>query len=325
MVNVGPLWQNSLYVGNILGTILYGVELNLWWQTMWALRCSSESRNSPSHHTVIIHRCLSSLLLCLSSIVVVVQAVLGQKMWIGYSGYVGGMEKYYANHTSVWYQVLGLMATVVLQLSSDALLIHRLYIAWKRRCDLILPCILWVGTVVLGTLLCSYSAAQRGNIFAGDAAHIAIAYYAVAIALNMLVTSTLCGRMLFTGRECRRELGPNNSWKYFDAASMIIESSLPRTAVGIAFLVTLALDSGVSVAFLSLYVMLTCVSPQMLILRAALRSSDDHARSFIVGSFLTPSSSPITIGPPPLKTLNASRLGMKEDNYPPDLGFDSEA
>ncbi|KAI6032638.1 hypothetical protein F5J12DRAFT_795639 [Pisolithus orientalis] len=319
MANAGPLWQNSLYIGNILSTILYGVELSLYCQTMRALGCSATgSRDSLSHHTVIIYRCFSSLFLFLVSIFVLVEAIFGQQMWIIHYGYVGGMAQLYVDQSSVWYQILGLMAIVLLQLSSDALLIYRLYLLWKRIWVLVLPCILWVGTVVLGALFCSYCAAQHGNIFAGDAALIAVAYYAVAIALNLLVTSMLCGQMLTIGRKSRRQYGSVSSWKYFNAASVIIESALPCTAVGIAFLVTFALDSGVSVAFLSLYVMLTCVSPQMLILHAAQGTSYDLERKSIVG-VLTPSASPMRPRPPPLSTSNLSRSRMKEDISPPPL------
>lgn len=47
------------------------------------------------------------------------------------------------------------------------------------------------------------------------------------------------------------------SRQLFGAASFIVEPALPRAIIGLAFLVTLALNSGASVAFLSLYVMLT--------------------------------------------------------------------
>ncbi|KAI6129305.1 hypothetical protein EDD16DRAFT_1471432 [Pisolithus croceorrhizus] len=314
MINAGPLWQNSLYIGNILSTILYGVQLALCCQTV---HCSlGESSDSLSLNTPVTRRCLSGLLLLLSSIVVLVQAVLGQEMWIIHYDYNGGMEQYYADHTSVWYQILGLIAMVGLQLSSDALFIHRLYILWERIWVLVPPYVLWVATVVLGALLCAYSATQRGNIFTGEAAHIAIAYYAVVIVLNLLVTSTLCGRIWIMAWRIRSVLGPDYSRRYFCVVLVIIASALPRTAIGIAFLVTLALDSGVSVAFLSLYVMLTCVSSQMLILRAALGFPRDHASHFVPETslkFCSPPISPATPRPPLLLTLNQDKSKTKED------------
>ncbi|KAI6121218.1 hypothetical protein F5141DRAFT_1088728 [Pisolithus sp. B1] len=330
MINAGPLWQNSLYIGNILSTILYGVQLAMCCQTV---HCSTgESLDSLSLNAVVTRRCLSGLLLLLSSIVVLVQAVLGQEMWIIHYDYDGGMEQYYADHTSVWYQILGLMAMVALQLSSDALFIHRIYFLWERIWGLVLPCTLWVGTVVLGALLCAYSATQRGNIFTGEAAHIAIAYYAVAIALNLLVMSTLCGRILIVAWRSRRDVGHDSWRRYFCVVLVIIGFALPRTVIGIAFLVTLALGSGVSVAFLSLYVMLTCVSAQMLILRAALsfprarasRSAPGLGSSLL---FSSPPISPTTPRSPFLLTPNQDRSKTREDicTFPSDLKSDPEA
>lgn len=274
-------------------------------------RSTTESSDSLSHNTVVMHRCLSGFLLFLSSIVVLVQAILGREMWIIHYDYSGGMEQYYADHTFVWYQILGLTAMVASQLTSDAFLIHRLYVLQKRIWDLVLPFILWVGTVVLGALLCAYGATQRGNIFAGEAAHIAVAYYAVAIALNLLITSTLCGRILIIAWGNRKNFGLNYPRWYFCAISMIIRSALPRTTIGIAFLVTLALESGVSVAFLSLYVMLTCVSSQTLILRAAPGSPRGHASRSVSGTSLMPSSAPISPTTPKSPFLTFNEGGSK--------------
>ncbi|KAI6000861.1 hypothetical protein EDD15DRAFT_1805382 [Pisolithus albus] len=327
MINAGPLWQNSFYVGNISSAILYGVEFCICCQTM---RCSTtESSDFLPHKTVVMHRCLSGLLLFLSSIVVLVQAILGREMWIVHYDYNGGMEQYYADHTSVWYQPLCLMAMVALQLTSDAVLIHRLYVLRKRIWDVVLPFTLWVGIVVLGALLCAYSATQRGNIFTGEAAHIAVAYYAVAIALNLLITSMLCGRILIPAWENRKSFGLNYPRWHFGAISTIVWSALPRTAIGIAFLVTLALESGVSVAFLSLYVMLTCVSTQMLIFRAALGSPRGHAPRSVSGSSPMTSSSPTSPTTPrsPFLKFNEGESKTKEDVYAflPDVKSDPEA
>lgn len=44
-------------------------------------------------------------------------------MWIIHHDYAGGMENYYTDHASVWYQILALGTMVLLQLSSDYFLV----------------------------------------------------------------------------------------------------------------------------------------------------------------------------------------------------------
>ena len=48
---------------------------------------------------------------------------------------------------------------------------------------------------------------------------------------------------------------------YTDAVAIIAESALPSTLFGVAYLVTFALKSDVSVFFLSVYVMFTVSAP----------------------------------------------------------------
>ncbi|KAF9240375.1 hypothetical protein BU15DRAFT_73969 [Melanogaster broomeanus] len=57
--------------------------------------------------------------------------------------------------------------------------------------------------------------------------------------------------------------------KYTGTIPIIIESGLPYAISGIAFVVSLGIGSQISILFLSLYVMFTCISPQMIIMRVA--------------------------------------------------------
>ncbi|KAG6334202.1 hypothetical protein ID866_4887 [Astraeus odoratus] len=252
MVNADPLWQNALYFGNALSNILYGVELTLWFSTI----------------TVF-----------LATIFVSTQVIFGEQMWIIHYDYPGGMGKYYTDHSSVWYQTLGHGAMVALQLSSDGLLISRFFTVSETtlltKWILVLPCILWTATLggqilficgtslklkvyqASGLLLCFYCGVWHSNVFAGNAADIAMAYYALAIALNVLITLIFCGRIVTVGSSAGGKFGSDLSRKFYSAVASIIQFVLLRTTIGLVFLVTFALGSGVSAGFLSLYVMIS--------------------------------------------------------------------
>lgn len=111
--------------------------------------------------------------------------------------------------------------------------------------------------LALGSLVCFYCGAGRGNLFAGETYAIAVAYYVMAISLNLLVTAMFLGRILAVGWHRHGEFGPDVSREFFCTASLLVESALPRAVIGTVFLVTFALDHGASAAFLSLYIMLT--------------------------------------------------------------------
>lgn len=92
--------------------------------------------------------------------------------------------------------------------------------------------------------------------------------------------------MVTHGRNVRKHLGKDYATVYFALVSLIIESVLPYTLSGIAFLVSFGIGSDISIAFACVYIPLMvstgsvcgsvtsayglqCISPQMLILRVA--------------------------------------------------------
>jgi len=197
------------------------------------------------------------------------QSVLGEEMWIVNANYPGGSAMYLAAYASVWYQTMGTTASIILQLMSDGLLIYRCLVVWRDRRIIIFPCFLWLATLAFGILELYVSGTPNADFFVGLAAHIGVTYAATSIGLNVLVTSLICGRILYYARVAQKQLGPAIAETYFSIAAIIIESALPYTLCGVAFLVSFGLNSEISILFLSFYVMFTCVSPQMLILRVA--------------------------------------------------------
>ena len=126
-------------------------------------------------------------------------------------------------------------------------------------------------SLVLGILTCYYSGRPGGNFYVGIAPRIAMAYSAVGIAMNFLCTVLICGRILYVSRDISKRLsiGPSvlndlnigsansDSGVFHRVALMIVESMLPYTLFGAAYVIALGLISPVSILFLSLYVMFT--------------------------------------------------------------------
>jgi len=57
--------------------------------------------------------------------------------------------------------------------------------------------------------------------------------------------------------------------RYAGTIPIIVESAMPYAVAGIAFLVSYGMASEISILFLSIYVMFTCISPQLIIMRIA--------------------------------------------------------
>ncbi|KAI1784843.1 hypothetical protein LXA43DRAFT_191334 [Ganoderma leucocontextum] len=285
------IFQNCWYVGDNFNSILYGVELVMYFITVKLVLNARKRRrlaggigNRASHRLFLF---LSTGLLCMITIYLFAQNFFGEEMWIIHSGYSGGSGQYYADHAAVWYQTLGSAASVVMNWMSDAFLIYRVYTVWEKNVFvIIIPSILYVGTIVLGVLTCYYSGRPGGDFFVGIAPRIALAYSAVGIGMNVICSSLICGFIIYRTHKFSKILARNDDDEHSISdrvVSIFVESMLPYTLFGVAYVTTLGLNSPTSILFLSLYIMFTCLSPQMIMLRVLLGRGWRNERTLTAG------------------------------------------
>ncbi|KAH9934031.1 uncharacterized protein BXZ73DRAFT_46071 [Epithele typhae] len=263
MADLNAVFQNCYYVGNNFNTILYGIELMLYFATVYiVLNVKDQSRQ---FHTLFL--VFSTALLFLITIFVAVQSVFGEMMWIVNEDFPGGSAAYLATHADVWYQTMGSVAGVLLTVLSDALLLYRCYVFYGSHWIVVFPALIYLASVVLGILTCVVSGTPSGNFFVGLASQIAVAYSSAVISLNVLCSGLICARILFFARRAEAVLGPDAARAYTGTAAILIESALPYALFGIAYVAALGVGSPVAILFESIYVMFTCISPQLIILR----------------------------------------------------------
>ncbi|KAI0746596.1 hypothetical protein C8Q80DRAFT_1219953 [Daedaleopsis nitida] len=256
----GSLFQNSYYVVNILDAILYGIVLVLYVQTV--VKILEMRTRSPTDKFMMV---FSTVLLIMNTIYWTTQAYFGQMMWVVHSDYPGGADAYWRANGSVWYQTWGIVASVVCNLMSDALLAWRCYVIWNSRRVVILPALLWLASLAFSVGLLYGSGKPNGDYFGGIAVVFVTAYTASTFAFNVLVTCLICGRIIYIGR-CMQSCYPADARLYTGAVAAVVESALPFTVFSGVYLVTYAIGSDVANAF-SFYAMFTCISPLMIILR----------------------------------------------------------
>ncbi|KAI9066057.1 hypothetical protein FKP32DRAFT_437585 [Trametes sanguinea] len=257
---MSSVFQNAFYIGNNFNTIIYGVELTVYILTIQAIR--RRPRPSSKDKLLVV---FSTILLLLNTIFVATESVFGEEMWVVNANYPGGSDAYLEDFASVWYQTFGTAASIVLNLFSDALMIYRCYIIWADVRLVLFPTVLYLATFALGIAQLVASGMPHSNYFAGLAQKLGTAYTSSIISLEIILTALICGRILYVAR--RSERGSARALAYTGSAAITIESALPCTLLGIAYLVTFARGDDVSIFFLSIYVMSTCLAPQMIILR----------------------------------------------------------
>ncbi|KAI8977824.1 hypothetical protein BD414DRAFT_156735 [Trametes punicea] len=257
---MSAVFQNGFYIGNNFNAILYGVELTVYILTIQEIT-RRRKPNSKDKFLVLF----STVLLLLNTVFVATEAVFGEEMWIVNADYPGGQDAYLEDFASVWYQTFGTAASIVLNLCSDALMIYRCYIIWGDVRIVLFPIVLYLATFALGMAQLVASGVPHSNYFSGFAQRLGTAYTSSIISLEIILTALICGRILYVSRRYGR--GKANSVAYTGLVPIIIESSALCTLLGIAYLVPFARGDDISIFFLSIYVMSTCLAPQLVILR----------------------------------------------------------
>ncbi|KAF8553256.1 hypothetical protein OG21DRAFT_1414658 [Imleria badia] len=264
-MTVSDTFQSSFYYGNNIQNILYGIELVLYYKTMGIL-LSNRRANTKAY---LFYALFSSIMVFGLTVWIATAVIFGEKMWLVDSNFPGGPDMYWKKNISVWYMAWAMSAVILVQLMTDGLRIYRCWIIWDSYRAIVVPIILWLSTLVFGVLSDCAGSLPGGYFFSGSiTSQFGLAYYSVSVLLNTVLTCTICYRIVQHGRRVRERLGPEYASSYFAIVTLIIESILPSTLSGIAFLVSLGIGSPTSVAFISVYfpMMVCCISPQLLIL-----------------------------------------------------------
>ena len=129
---------NSFYVGINIESILYGessdayhevaqthrsaragIELLLYFKTIRILLS-----NRGTHKKLnLFYALFSSMMVFLITVWVATQALFGQNMWLD-PDFPGGPDAYWRANIGVWYMGWGMVAVIVLQLMTDALMVR---------------------------------------------------------------------------------------------------------------------------------------------------------------------------------------------------------
>ncbi|KAN0085925.1 hypothetical protein V8E55_007059 [Tylopilus felleus] len=240
-----------------------GIELGLYFKTVHVFL----TRRRERWKCDIFYAVVSTMMLILITMRVASEGVYGQKMWLVDRDYPGGPLAYGVAHASDAYMDLGAAAVVVLQQMAGALMIYRCQVVWGNVRAIVVPSILWLANLALGILV-SWGAATLWTsiLVSGFSGRIGLAYTIISVTLNATLTCMIWYRLTSHARTAKKCHGDDDG---IAIDGLVVESALPYTLSGVVFLISYAVGSQIGIALLSVYTLMMCVSPQMLILRIA--------------------------------------------------------
>ncbi|KAF8552786.1 hypothetical protein OG21DRAFT_1511036 [Imleria badia] len=259
--------QESFYVGIALHDILYGILLCFYFETMHIFL----SRKRTPRKYDAFYAVFSSAMLLFITIWVAFNGILSEDEWLLYQYFPAGPIAYEDRPTSGPYVGVITSIAVILQLMTDGLMMYRCQMIWESLRAIIIPFILWLATLVFGILLVWACSTTDTNVFGGNAARLVLVYYTISVFLLMTLTCMICYRLVLHARSIKKNLGDGEERvaPHLGIIMLFIESVLPSTLTGIAFLVSFGVGSLAEIGLLHVYTAMMCISAQMLILHVA--------------------------------------------------------
>ncbi|TFK51057.1 hypothetical protein OE88DRAFT_1808561 [Heliocybe sulcata] len=292
--------ERSVYIGNIIGGILLGLQIYITFQAIYYLT-ASQSRASRARAFYIAYEIV--LLVC-SIIGWAVDCLLGQYMFIENPGYPGGPAAWFSDNSAVWWNIFGSAFDMLAIFMADGLLLYRCYIVWgSNRWIIAFPALLYLVSTVTAVIAVVESALPGSSFFVKSSTNWGIPWISLTTAFNVMVTTLITTRILRARNLARTVMPHEMAETYTNIVAILIESSLPFTIIGVAFTVTLGKGLPSEAALAVIYGFFPGLAPQMIILRVAMGRA--WTKETIAQFTSIPS---MTFAPPPVPTANGSQV-----------------
>ncbi|TFY83148.1 hypothetical protein EWM64_g865 [Hericium alpestre] len=266
MASTDTVIERSYYIGLILGAMLYGLELYIFFQSIYCLL----TRSSRRQHT-LFYIAYSVIMLLLLTIAVATDSVLGQLMWIEHRDIPGGPPAYLQQSLTTWWQTLGSTADLASNVLGDGLLLYRCYMVWGSRLSIVaLPFLVYLGSFVLSIFTIIESVSPGSNIVKGATISFEVPYMALSVGLNIIVTLLISSRLFMMRRQIAKVMAPELANTYTNIIAILVESAAPLAIAGILAIIFIQRESPVLYTFVQLWGAVCVLSPQFIILRVAM-------------------------------------------------------
>lgn len=258
------LWnERSILDGLFLGSVGYGIHLTLYLACLTHLRPRGE-RNDQYILAYI------TLLFILGNIGNGTNIKWGEMTFIDNRNYPGGPGAYNVAQSTNPVAVICNSVYIVNSWLQDTLLIYRFWVIWGRNYRLlILPVLLFLASFVLSSMLMAELSRPGETIWSTISVNLAIPYWSISIALNVILTLCIAGRLFYVRLQLRHIMGAAPMTLYVSVSAMLIESASLYSINGIIFIVSYGINSPVQNLALPLLGQTQSIAPLLIIYRVA--------------------------------------------------------
>ncbi|KAH7924810.1 hypothetical protein BV22DRAFT_1129493 [Leucogyrophana mollusca] len=245
--------------GGIITGVAYGAVLVLFamcFESLW-VRMRTKSMRSRKSVFLLIY---VSAVFSLGTILFATNSQFIQLGFIDNRDFPGGPSAYIEEMFSIPENIASNVTFVLANWCADSLMLWRCMVIYKdcklptRAVVVGVPSLMLVGSITLGILwltqISSPSSSPSQNAATG--VNYTTPYFALALAVNIVVTIMIVLRLLFHRHRITKALGPGHGSHYTSIAAMIVESASLYSVFSLLFLIPFAVGSPVSNTFIQI-------------------------------------------------------------------------
>ncbi|KAF9218447.1 hypothetical protein BS17DRAFT_742164 [Gyrodon lividus] len=271
------IWNaRSILDGLFLGAIGYGVHMTLFFmcfRLLWAHKKDTKDKLMIVYITIIF---------VLGNIGNGTNLKFGEMTFIDDRDYPGGPDAFFVQESTNIVAVLCNTVYIVNSWFQDALLLYRFWLIWGRnRYLFVIPGLMFATSFVLSVILIAELSQPGNTIWTRISVNLAIPYWSISIALNVILTLLIAGRLLFMKYRLQNVLGEHTNTPYASLSAMLVESAFLYSTNGLIFIISYGVNSPVQNLALPLLGQTQSIAPLLIILRVAQGKSWSQDNLFV--------------------------------------------
>ncbi|KAF9447761.1 hypothetical protein P691DRAFT_638943, partial [Macrolepiota fuliginosa MF-IS2] len=253
--------ERTIIDGLFLGAIAYGIHLTLF---IWCFYLLLQKKKSRSVYFLMLY---VLLLFAMGNIGNGTNIKVGELTFVDNRNFPGGPNAFFATGGGP----VGLTCNVIYIINSwfqDVFLLYRFWMFFARYgwYWTVLPNLVFLASFTLSLLLIIMLCVPGITLWSTISINLAIPYWAISIALNVIITTCIAIRVLYMRHQMRQARVGSGS-EYVTYTSMTVESAALYTVNGLIFLVSYAVNSPIQNLALPVLGQSQSISPLLIILR----------------------------------------------------------
>ncbi|KAL1679934.1 hypothetical protein EV122DRAFT_263237 [Schizophyllum commune] len=261
------LADRTNFIGAILCGGAWGILLTVAFMTVQALLASLRSNPHWSRTAMPLLAFVVIIVAC-GTLNFAGNTDISRRMFVENRMYPGGPSMFLNDHYDDPMNVLGNAGYIIANFFADALLLYRCYVVWaKRWWIIVIPgCVFIASTTMSIFLLYQVSQPTESLWLHVD---VGLTYFSLSLAVNLLLTLLIVGRLLSLSNQVTRMLGSQHARTYTSVAALLVESAAPYAVANLIFIITYGIGSPGSNVVLPVLSQIMCTSSVLIILRVA--------------------------------------------------------